>query len=456
MLSRIRAMLPASSRKSSSRCSDVRQVLEHRLHVDHLSQARPIADLLGEDLEQRQVLLDLLARVGALDLHHHRVAGRERRPMHLGDRAGGQRRGLDVIEDVLPRHAELLLHHLHDLFLAERRHVVLQGRELLDVLGREQVGSGRQDLAELGERRTELLERGAQALALPAPAHGALLVGAAEELPQPVLGEDGGDAPAPRGQSGGELDLLGRADPHPGRRRAWHVRHDLPVARRVDDDHRAPRVVADAVGHVPEQELLATGHARVAHDEHVDRLLLRGFDDRHRRVVVDHDVAVTLDRRRPCARTSAGRRRPTWRVSPRRRRTRCRPRSTARSPARCAAPRRTPRRTSPPTARRARPSANGRCRPSRARSGRRSRAGPRRSCAHHGGSRPRRPGWAVRSVRHVGAALRPGCQHPVGRLPDRRRSSSAWQSNRLVSGRSWVQIPSPALCVRHRRPGRRC
>ena len=38
-----------------------------------------------------------------------------------------------------------------------------------------------------------------------------------------------------------------------------------------------------------------------------------------------------------------------------------------------------------------------------------------------------------------------GCQHPVGRLLDRRRSSSAWQSNRLVSGRSWVRIPSPAL-----------
>ena len=118
--------------------------------------------------------------------------------VHLGDRAGCQRRGVDVVEDVLPRHAELLLHHLHDLLLGERRHVVLQRRELLDVLRRQQVGPRRQDLPELRERRAELLEGGAQALALAAPADGALLVGPAEELLQPVLGEHGGDVAAAR------------------------------------------------------------------------------------------------------------------------------------------------------------------------------------------------------------------------------------------------------------------
>ena len=57
-----------------------------------------------------------------------------------GDRAGRERLRLDVIEHVLPRDAQLLLHHADDLLLGERRHVVLQRRELLDELGRQQVG----------------------------------------------------------------------------------------------------------------------------------------------------------------------------------------------------------------------------------------------------------------------------------------------------------------------------
>jgi hypothetical protein len=67
----------------------------------------------------------------------------------------------------------------------------------------------------------------------------------------------------------------------------------VPAAReRVDDDHRAARVVADPVRHVAEQELLAPGHARVPDDEHVDPLVLGRADDRHRGVVVDHDDGV--------------------------------------------------------------------------------------------------------------------------------------------------------------------
>ena len=69
--------------------------------------------------------------------------------MHLADRAGRERLGLDALEHVLPGHAELLLHHRDDLRLGERRHVVLERGELLDELGREQVGPGREDLAEL-------------------------------------------------------------------------------------------------------------------------------------------------------------------------------------------------------------------------------------------------------------------------------------------------------------------
>ena len=65
------------------------------------------------------------------------------------------------------------------------------------------------------------------------------------------------------------------------------------VGRRgVHDDHRASRVVADPVGDVAQQELLAARHAGVAHDEHVDVVFLGRLDDRHGRIVVHHDVRL--------------------------------------------------------------------------------------------------------------------------------------------------------------------
>ncbi len=253
------------------------QVLEHRLHVHHLFETGAIRHLLGEHLEQREVLFDLLLRIGPLDLHHGlRVIG-ERRSVHLRDRPGGERERLDRLEHVLPRDAELLLHHAHDLFLGQGRNVVLEGRELLDELGRHEVRTCRQDLAQLGERGSELLERAPQALGLASAADGSLLVGSAEQLLQPMLGEDRRDLRAARDQVRLGLGLDGaRADRGGGPR----DRGDRSVARRVHDDHRAARVVADPVGDVAEEELLAPGHTGVAHDQDVDVVLLRGVHDR--------------------------------------------------------------------------------------------------------------------------------------------------------------------------------
>ncbi len=196
---------------------------------------------------------------------------------------------LDVVEHVLPRHAELLLHDLHHLLLGEGRDVILERGELLDELRRKQVGSRREDLPELRERRPELLERRAKALGLaPAPDR-ALLVRTAEQLLQPVLREDSRDLRAARHQVRLGLLLQHRASDH--RRRAWIACHDVALAPRgVHDDHRASRVVADPVRHVAEQELLAPGHPGVADHEHVDVVVLGRVHDRHGRVVVDHDV----------------------------------------------------------------------------------------------------------------------------------------------------------------------
>ena len=81
-------------------------MLEHRPHVDDLAEAGSVAHLLGEDLEQGEVLLDLFPRVGTLDLDDDEFAVREARAVDLGDRPGRERLRVDVVEHVLPRHAE--------------------------------------------------------------------------------------------------------------------------------------------------------------------------------------------------------------------------------------------------------------------------------------------------------------------------------------------------------------
>ena len=134
------------------------EVGEDRGQVDDATEGRPVAGLLGEQLEQGEILEDLPLGTRALHLEHDGRAVGQRGAVHLGDRSGGQRGRLDLSERVLPGDAELGLEHRHDLGLRERRHVVLQPRELGDVLGRQQVGARREHLAELGERRAELLE----------------------------------------------------------------------------------------------------------------------------------------------------------------------------------------------------------------------------------------------------------------------------------------------------------
>jgi hypothetical protein len=138
------------------------QVLEHGLHVDNLIQTRALPDFLCKHLEQSEVLLDRLACRRPLYLDDNPVAARQRRALDLGNGAGGKGFGIYRIEHVLPRHSEFLLHDLDDLFLGHRSDVVLQRRELLDVLGRQKVRARRQYLPELRIGRAEFLERSSQ------------------------------------------------------------------------------------------------------------------------------------------------------------------------------------------------------------------------------------------------------------------------------------------------------
>ena len=170
----------------------VGEMLDHGGDVDDLAEHFPVRGLLGEELEETEVAVDVLPCGGSLDLHDDAFAVLQDRAVHLPDCPGCERLGLDAREDVLPRNAELLLHHLDDLGLGQRRDLVLEARELGDGLGREQVGASREDLAELRECGTKLLEGLAEAACT-------LLrrIGVAACLRETVLAEDGRDPRCP-------------------------------------------------------------------------------------------------------------------------------------------------------------------------------------------------------------------------------------------------------------------
>ena len=85
--------------------------------------------------------------------------------MHLADRRGGERLLVELEEQPLDRLAELLLDHALDLRERERPHVVLEAAQLGDDVRRDDVGARREQLAELDERRPELVEHLAQVAA---------------------------------------------------------------------------------------------------------------------------------------------------------------------------------------------------------------------------------------------------------------------------------------------------
>ena len=112
--------------------------------------------------EQLDVALDLPRRVRPLHLDDDLPAVRQHRAVHLADRRGRDRLLLELEEQPLDRLPELLADRALDVLERERAHVVLQRPELGDDVRRNDVGPGREQLAELHERRAELVEHLAQ------------------------------------------------------------------------------------------------------------------------------------------------------------------------------------------------------------------------------------------------------------------------------------------------------
>src|ERR671934_148918 len=191
------------------------QVLDDGGQIDDPPKRFPALRLSGEQAQEPEVAHDLVARSGPLNLDDHAFTALERRLVHLADRPRRERDRIDRLEHVFPRDAELFLHHLDDLGLRQRGDIVLQRGELDDELVRQEIGPRRKDLAELRERRAELLERVPQAAGTDLGR-----VAAASGLAKPVLREDGRDPARAGEETAFDLGLCHRL---PSSRWVWTI-----------------------------------------------------------------------------------------------------------------------------------------------------------------------------------------------------------------------------------------
>ena len=161
--------------------------------------------------------------------------------------------------------------------------MILKVGEFRDDRRWQQVRTGGQDLAELGEGRPEFLQRAAE----PPGPFGLIVLASVHDVPQPVSGEDLGHVRRAAEELtvrwlGGSLGGLPR-------------RGAGAVQRGVHDHDRAPGVVRNLVGNAAEQELGAIPHADVADHDQVDPLLFADPHDGLRRVrVIDKQRPATL------------------------------------------------------------------------------------------------------------------------------------------------------------------
>lgn len=126
----------------------------------------------GEVLKNLQVLRHLLGDPGAAHLHDHLGPVEQSGRVDLPDRGRGERRRVEAREDFFDRSSELLDDDVPNDLGRDRRRLVLKMRELAEVLGGQKIGAGRENLAELNERRAQLAEGHPQAERRPFVADG--------------------------------------------------------------------------------------------------------------------------------------------------------------------------------------------------------------------------------------------------------------------------------------------
>ncbi len=142
-----------------------RELVDQRASVNEVERMHALLHEPRRLVQQRQVGLDLARRARPLHLHGDLPPVRKRRTVHLADRRRCDRLPLEVEEEPVESVTEILLDHALGLLERERAHVVLKAAQLGDDVGRHDVRSRREQLAELDESRPELVEQLAQMLA---------------------------------------------------------------------------------------------------------------------------------------------------------------------------------------------------------------------------------------------------------------------------------------------------
>ena len=138
------------------------ELVDELLRIHELECPNTLLEELRGLVEKPDVCLDLPGGGRALDLDDNVLPVGKHRAVHLPDRRRGDRRELELQERTIHRQAELGLDDSAYLLERNRRGIVLEPTQLGDDVGRNDVRPRREQLAELDERRPELIEHLAQ------------------------------------------------------------------------------------------------------------------------------------------------------------------------------------------------------------------------------------------------------------------------------------------------------
>ena len=103
-----------------------------------------------------------MINAGSQDLDGHRGTVVQRGPMNNGDRRSTNGRGIEGRKDLREISSELIFNDALDLFKRNKRSGIETGTKFVTEFFAEETRGGRNDLAELHERATRLLEGDAQ------------------------------------------------------------------------------------------------------------------------------------------------------------------------------------------------------------------------------------------------------------------------------------------------------
>jgi len=131
------------------------ELVRERPGLQELRALGPALQERRRPAEEREIDLDLLLDLGSADLDDHAPAVPHQGAVDLSDRGGGQRRLVDLDERI---RRQVLRDDAPDVRERNAGHLVDQLPQLVDVDVRKKVRARREQLAELDERRAELLE----------------------------------------------------------------------------------------------------------------------------------------------------------------------------------------------------------------------------------------------------------------------------------------------------------